>query len=122
MRISVSRISGKWTDRGEYACRGGDGDAGCMADVELFAVFPAIADGQFSKALDRGGRALLSGIGRPGGSGSPECSHRAEPAPGSAHYEQELMRKQRFIGPCPEVLILTILEPKVALCGTECSW
>ena len=97
-------------------------DSRTMACAERSLLLTAAADWQLPQTIDAGRGKALSATFRAGRPGSTEYPHRAQSAPGGPYYEQELMRKQRFIGPCPEVLILTILEPKVALCGTECSW
>jgi len=70
-----------------------------MADTQRPAVFPAAANRQLSQAPHRPGGAALPDSGIPGGPGSAEYPHRAQPAPGGPYYEEGVMRGQTFSGP-----------------------
>ena len=71
-----------------------------LADVEHIAVFAAAEYRFFSKAIERRRGKALSGNGAAGRSGSTECSDRTESASGGAHYEEGIMRADRFAAEC----------------------
>ena len=69
-----------------------------VADAQHMALFPAAVPRQLPQAPDGRGRRTLCKPIRPRRPNRPEHSHRAQPAAGGPHFEEQMMHGKIFCG------------------------